>query len=140
MNEAILPAPSSYVFTVPGKPVQWQRARRNGDRYFTAKRQAKYQQAVAWEAKAARVPLMTGAVAASITFHLQIPKRTPKRDRAAMVGAPALIHVDTDNLAKGILDALNGIAYEDDCQVYDLRATKVWADVPCAVVALEGMQ
>lgn len=31
---------------------------------------------------------------------------------------------DVDNVAKSILDALNGFAYEDDSQVYDLHIRK----------------
>jgi Holliday junction resolvase RusA-like endonuclease len=46
---------------------------------------------------------------------------------------------DVDNLAKGVLDALNGIAWDDDSQVVDLRVIKafgprdyvdVWIDPP----------
>lgn len=35
---------------------------------------------------------------------------------------------DLDNLAKTVLDALNGIAFVDDSQVVDLRLSKVYAD------------
>lgn len=34
---------------------------------------------------------------------------------------------DVTNYAKGVEDALNGIAWADDCQVVDLRVTKRWA-------------
>ena len=37
---------------------------------------------------------------------------------------------DTDNIAKSILDSLNGIAYLDDKQVVDLRVRKQYAEVP----------
>ena len=33
---------------------------------------------------------------------------------------------DLDNLAKFVMDSLIGIAYEDDCQVYKLRLSKVY--------------
>ena len=36
---------------------------------------------------------------------------------------------DVDNLAKAILDALNGIAYEDDSQVYSLEVQKWYVGV-----------
>lgn len=35
-------------------------------------------------------------------------------------------HVDVDNLAKAVKDALNGHAYDDDWQVHDLRASKYY--------------
>ena len=43
---------------------------------------------------------------------------------------------DADNLSKGVLDALNGIVFDDDAQVVDLHITKhvrkpagVWVEV-----------
>jgi Holliday junction resolvase RusA-like endonuclease len=36
---------------------------------------------------------------------------------------------DVDNLAKAILDALNGVAYEDDSQVYSLEVQKWYVGV-----------
>ena len=41
---------------------------------------------------------------------------------------------DTDNIAKSILDSLNGIAYKDDKQVVDLRVRKQYAEVPSVSV------
>lgn len=35
-------------------------------------------------------------------------------------------HVDADNLAKSVKDALNGRAYEDDWQVHELRVAKFY--------------
>lgn len=43
---------------------------------------------------------------------------------------------DTDNIAKIILDALNGIAYHDDSQVVDLRVCKRYAEQPKVVVRI----
>lgn len=34
---------------------------------------------------------------------------------------------DIDNVAKGITDAMNGIVYQDDCQIVSLHVTKVYA-------------
>jgi len=33
---------------------------------------------------------------------------------------------DLDNLCKSLLDALNGIAYNDDTQIYKIQAMKTW--------------
>ncbi len=35
---------------------------------------------------------------------------------------------DTDNIAKVVCDALNGVAYHDDKQITSLTVDKVWAD------------
>ena len=41
---------------------------------------------------------------------------------------------DLDNIAKIILDGLNGVAYTDDKQVTSLEIEKVYSDTPCVVV------
>lgn len=39
-----------------------------------------------------------------------------------------LLYIDIDNLAKFVLDALNSVAYKDDCQVCVLQACKAYTD------------
>jgi len=43
---------------------------------------------------------------------------------------------DLDNIAKIILDSLNGIAYKDDSQVVSLTVIKHYSDNPCVVVRM----
>ncbi len=48
---------------------------------------------------------------------------------------------DADNIAKAILDALNGVAYADDKQVVNLCVSKMWADKrPQTVVQIEKVK
>jgi Holliday junction resolvase RusA-like endonuclease len=58
-----------------------------------------------------------------LIFHFEYPKSTPKYKR--LDGVPLLNKFDADNLAKGVMDALQkaGIL-EDDRQIYDLRVEK----------------
>lgn len=58
-----------------------------------------------------------GPVAVRIDVH----GRLPKRER---VPAPNLVKPDVDNIAKAVLDALNGVAYGDDSQVVELTVKK----------------
>lgn len=44
---------------------------------------------------------------------------------------------DTDNIAKIVCDALNGIAYHDDKQITSLTVDKVWADDNIDKVVIE---
>ena len=37
---------------------------------------------------------------------------------------------DLDNLAKAVLDALNGVAYKDDCQIVTVLSKKNYAEAP----------
>lgn len=61
-----------------------------------------------------------GAVYADIVVTRKLPASTPKRILCdADVSRP-----DVDNIAKGVLDALNGIAYPDDSIVVRLATEK----------------
>ena len=49
--------------------------------------------------------------------------------KRSMASEPKVTKPDADNLGKAILDALNGIAYEDDSQVYSLAVRKWYVGV-----------
>lgn len=57
-----------------------------------------------------------------ITFVLPMPKGWSKREKDIHNGRHHFQTPDLDNLIKAILDAL----FEDDKDVCDLRATKIW--------------
>lgn len=44
---------------------------------------------------------------------------------------------DTDNIAKSILDSLNGIAYLDDKQFVKLEVEKYYAQAPSVEIIIE---
>lgn len=44
---------------------------------------------------------------------------------------------DCDNIAKIVLDALNGMAYKDDSQVYELTVKKKYGEIAKVIVELE---
>ena len=47
-------------------------------------------------------------------------------------------HLDSDNIAKVIQDALNGVAYKDDKQICGLLVIKAWGEMPSVKVTLEN--
>ena len=99
----------NYTFTVIGPPVAKQRPRRaaNGH-WYTPKRTVDYEQAVAWEAKAAGVKLdPKKRYTVRIRFHLSTRRS------------------DLDNLTKSILDGLNRMGDWDDRQVDSLEVNVV---------------
>jgi len=51
--------------------------------------------------------------------------------------APKTPRADTDNLAKGIMDALTGAAWDDDQQVDRLHSTKEFGPVAGTMVVIE---
>ena len=68
----------------------------------------------------------------SLDFGMHIPASTSKRRKENMING--LIHhavkPDLDNLAKSVLDALNGVAWHDDAQIVELHVQKHYALSP----------
>ena len=61
--------------------------------------------------------------------------KTKKRDKAAGMILPVK-KPDLDNVAKAVLDALNGLAWLDDRQVVYLYTYKVYAENPGLIVTI----
>jgi Holliday junction resolvase RusA-like endonuclease len=85
----------------------------------------------------------TGAVRCDVTFFMPIPKSMRVRDRARAEAEdlPHTCKPDKDNLEKAVLDALRGVLWADDCQVFDGRVRKVYSPRPrveIAAVEVEG--
>lgn len=78
---------------------------------------------------------------AEIIAYFPIPKSTSKKKRDEM--ERGLIFPtkkpDTDNIAKAILDALNGLAYYDDAQVVHLEVQKRYSNEPRAEVFINDI-
>jgi Holliday junction resolvase RusA-like endonuclease len=92
-------------FTVPGPVVPWQRAASVGARRFTPAKQRQYQQLVRYHALAAR-PRGPWLPSKHARYRVDVEAFLPDERRR-----------DLDNVAKTVLDALNGVLYLDDSQV-----------------------
>ena len=118
-------------FTIPGKPNAWQRSGQNGKFHFTPKETVQFQNCVKlffcqaapdWQPH-------EGPVTMDVRSFFEVPKSWSAKKRAATIGRPVMCSKpDWDNLGKNISDALNGIAYRDDAQVYDGRVSKQYTD------------
>lgn len=73
-----------------------------------------------------------------IRAYFQIPKSASKKKRQQMLDREIrpTKKPDTDNVAKSICDALNGIAYYDDSQVVTLEVNKYYSDEPRALIEI----
>jgi Holliday junction resolvase RusA-like endonuclease len=75
---------------------------------------------------------------AEITAYFPIPKSASMKRKKMMLEGQ-IRHTkkcDADNLAKAVLDALNGIAYYDDSQVCELSVSKLYSDNPRVIVSI----
>ncbi len=77
-------------------------------------------------------PILTGAISLELVFGCKIPKSwSKKKTEEAQNGF--IRHIskpDLDNLIKAVKDALNGIIWQDDSQVFNIIADKVYVDKP----------
>ena len=123
-------------FTVYAKAVGKARPRvttRGGYAHaYTPAKTREFENLVGWSAKRAmcqRLPVASGrALFVQITVSLVPPLSWSKKRRSEAFGAFCSKKPDTDNVAKAILDAMNGIVYEDDAQVVGLIVQKFYAE------------
>lgn len=64
----------------------------------------------------------------SITFFMPIAKSISNVKRDNLISKPHTIRPDVDNLAKAVLDALNGVAYVDDSLIYKITCEKRYSE------------
>lgn len=112
-------------------------------RVFTDEKTRAYEKSVGVIGRAAmkgRKPF-EGPLSVSLRFRLAVPASYSKRVRASMLAGetPYFGRNDVDNMAKAILDGLNGIAFADDVQVVRLWCTKVAAEKPGVDVRVEPL-
>ena len=83
---------------------------------------------------------LDGEIIAEITAYFSIPKSFSKKKRSEAIEGKIMPtkKPDTDNIAKTILDSLNGIAFEDDKQVVALLVKKLYGEEPKVVVVLKN--
>ena len=122
--------------TIPGEPQGKGRHRavRRGDQIATStpRKTKDYEDEVRFCCRQEYGDLMVFAVdepvSATIIAAFGIPKSASKKRKVEMMAGSVLPtkKPDTDNIAKIVLDALNGLAYPDDKQVVELQVLKTY--------------
>lgn len=128
---------SLYVnFEVPGEPCAKGRPRfiRPTGHAVTPEKTARYEQLVqlSYMQQVGQSVMLEGPLSADITAYFAIPKSVSNRKKQQMLDGNLYPtkKPDTDNLAKIILDSLNGVAYGDDKDIVRLSVKKYWSDRP----------
>jgi len=131
-------------FTVLGDPIGKGRPKFstvNGfAKAYTPARTTNYENLVrlSFQQQCNKVPYKQGEfLAADITAFFQIPKSISKKKRDLMADGRLFPtkKPDCDNIAKAVLDALNGVAYYDDSQIVCLAVRKMYSDTPrCEII------
>ena len=112
-------------FTVPGPPVPWARAGRKGGFSYTPTHVKNFENRVRLFAHQAGVTPLEGPV--EILVRAIWPMKGQPLKRSKRPWAWKATRPDIDNVLKGVLDALNGIAYQDDGQVVRATIEKIHA-------------
>ncbi|WP_270456094.1 RusA family crossover junction endodeoxyribonuclease [Allisonella histaminiformans] len=121
-------------FIIPGRPVGKGRPRftKNGH-CWTPDRTVAYEREIKlayWEDYGRRKFSSDKALAVTIVLYYVRPKSMTKAKRLlAQRGIlRPIVKPDVDNVVKAILDALNGVAFEDDRQIVQVECEK-WYDI-----------
>jgi len=112
-----------FAITIPCEPRAKGRPRVVKGHAYTPKRTREYETMIAWVLRLAWAEraLMNGPLEVSLGFWLGTRRR-----------------VDADNLCKAVLDAAQGVVFEDDSQIVDLRVTRdVSRDCPRVEIVIE---
>lgn len=119
------------MFEIEGKPVGKGRPRFWNGHAVTPQATRDYEKRVALAYKECNLPLFeTEPLEVEIIAKYPIPKQTRKADRELMMERKIIPtkKPDIDNIAKIILDGLNGVAYKDDNQVCRLSVRKEYTN------------
>ena len=134
----------TYKFTVPGPAVPQGRPRLTTigghPRAYDPPRSRKYKAKVrAYAQRAGRMEPITGPVKLTLEEYRPIPKSWSKNKREAARTQRLLptTRPDMDNVEKAIMDALNGLAWNDDAQVVLKVSMKVYSDDPRVAVEVD---
>ena len=124
-------------FVVYGEPVAKGRPRFSTKggfvRSYTTEKTASYENLVKLSFDTSEdKEMLQGELSVKITAYFSIPQSTSKKKRHEMLVGRMnpTKKPDCDNIAKTILDALNGRAFDDDKQVVMLHVEKHYAEEP----------
>ncbi len=132
---------------IPGVPVAKKRPRFSTRGKFPVAYNDQRREESAWRAcassalaraKVTMLPIPAGVpVDLKIDFHMPVPKSMSRKKQERSLGSPHTKKPDADNLVKFVKDCLNGIAWHDDSQVWQVFARKIYGPEPKTRITLE---
>ena len=115
---------------VLGKPRP--RVNRNG-RVWTPKKFKDYEKKIAEAYQKAGGAVSIGEICMTVSICRKMPNSRPKR----LTNEPDTYKPDVDNIAKIVLDALNGVAFADDRYITSLNVKKRYSQIPYVEVEID---
>lgn len=128
-------------FIVYGKPTGKGRPRLSRWGVYTPNKTVAYENLVKFSyLQATDDKLVNCAIKIEIWAYFEPPRSTSKKKYNELIGKAYAKKPDIDNIGKAILDALNGIAYEDDNQIAELVVHKMYDKKARAVIDIEKIE
>lgn len=118
-------------FSVEIKAIAKARPRKGRHGFYTPKPTADFEKRIKLEAMKYFQEPFSGPIKMHLIFYV-------KAKNKKLWNEPKTTRPDLDNALKSLLDALNGVAYIDDGQVFSIEAQKIWAPIDKIQVVVEG--
>jgi Holliday junction resolvase RusA-like endonuclease len=130
----------SVSINVPGDPVQWARAGRNGKFSFTPHKQAVHMDTIRIEAsRAFKGDPLNGPLELRVRFVYEWPKSWSAKKRGLTGNHWKISKPDADNLIKLIGDSLNKILWHDDAQICQTSFSKQYGLTSATHITVEQL-
>lgn len=126
-------------FEVLGRPVGKGRPRFGNGRTYTPKTTADAENLVASRARQIFAEPYSSPVGVTIIAIFEPPKSWSKKKRAEHLWRPHEQKPDGDNIAKLVLDAMSGIAYDDDKRATTIKIEKIWGEPARTVIRVQPL-
>lgn len=131
-----------YSFEIKEKAIGKQRPRYSSKthRMYTPTKTSTFEEKVKWAFKSKyniETELSTKPFKAKIIAVFKPTKSLSQKKKEELLYSEYTKKPDADNIAKIILDSLNGLAYKDDNQVAELLVLKQYGDLNRIIVELE---
>jgi len=126
--------------TIPGIPIAKKRARsQRFGRPYNCQRREENQFIIQANTQIKKKAPRTEPVRIRCWFWFPIPKSKDRRQIDENHGAH-IVKPDGDNLIKFVKDCLNGLAWEDDCQVSSAEYHKLYGGDPRTEIEIEWLE
>lgn len=117
---------------IDAEPVAKGRARSTrGGVHYTPEKTREFEALIKRHALAAGATPIDGPLCLMVSFYSAIPKSWSKKRRDEALASGGICKTsrpDLDNLVKAVQDGLNGVLWNDDAQIVDIRARKRYAE------------
>ena len=128
------------IYIILGDPIPLKRARVTKNGTYDPQKKEKEQIQYMMRANYGLLTPFKGPIDLDLRFGMPIPKSYSKKRKEALLNNCHSCKPDLSNLIKFYEDALTGILWEDDSQIYKIAATKTYCKSPHVTITIKEVQ